>query len=67
MYIKPLLLLLSIDLGLLAIVLTIRFFLYPLYKLNKEKKKHLLDMQKTIEIKVIKPSVSKHQEIILKE
>ena len=50
MHLKPLFLLLSIDLGLLALTITIRFFIYPIYCWSKvkikEKKNH--EIEKTI-------------------
>ncbi|WP_294578523.1 hypothetical protein [uncultured Thomasclavelia sp.] len=68
MFIKPLFLLLSIDLGLLAITLTIKFFLYPgiLWIINKKSKRAKNKLEKTIEIKIEK-DISKPNKLVLKE
>ena len=69
MHLKPLFLLLSIDLGLLALTITIRFFIYPIYCWSKakikEKKNH--EIEKTIEIKKEELKVSKQHKLILKK
>ena len=68
MFIKPLFLLLSIDLGLLAITLTIKFFLYPgiLWIINKKSNRAKNKKEKTIEIKIEK-DISKPNKLVLKE
>lgn len=68
MFIKPLFLLLSIDLGLLAITLTIKFFLYPgiLWIINKKSRRAKNKLEKTIEIKIEK-DISKPNKLVLKE
>ena len=69
MHLKPLFLLLSIDLGLLALTIAIRFFIYPIYCWSKvkieEKKNH--EIEKTIEIKKEELQVSKQHKLILKK
>ena len=69
MHLKPLFLLLSIDLGLLALTITIRFFIYPIYCWSKvkikEKRNH--EIEKTIEIKKEELQVSKQHKLILKK
>lgn len=60
MSIKPLILGVSITLGLLAIAVTLRFIVYPLWELWKQKKENVENetimaedyQDKTIEIKI---------------
>lgn len=61
MSLKSLILAVSITLGLLAIVVSIRFIFYPLYceikKMRLKKKIRLANQEKTIEIKISRAEV----------
>lgn len=57
MLLKPLILGVSIDFGLLSIALTLRFIIYPLYQSwisqkNLVNEKTVEDLEKTIEIRI---------------
>lgn len=74
MLLKPLMLGISIDFGLLAIALTLRFIIYPIYMWHQERKEDVglkeiieaADLEKTIEIRIEEIDSSDHYKHYLK-
>ena len=66
MLLKPLILGVSIDFGLLSIALTLRFIIYPLYQSWVNEKTIVEDLEKTIEIRIEEIDGSNHYKQYLK-
>lgn len=69
MLLKPLVLFVAIDFGLLSIALTLRFIIYPLWQFWHRKKlacQQVKEMEKTIEIRIEEIPSSDHHKQYLK-